>query len=71
MLSIANIGDIDQVVDPWRLNRFPSYLKKSGDEDREIDGQALTMIEALPAWKGSPGEVSRRLGCLAIPKSVN
>ena len=59
-LSIEDIGEIDQVVGQWCLNRVPPQLKKSVDYDYEIDGQAVTFIEVRPAWKGSPGEVTRR-----------
>ena len=59
-LSIEDIGVIDQVVGQWCLNCVPPQLKKSVDYDYEIDGQAVTIIEVRPAWKGSPGEVTRR-----------
>ena len=59
-LSIEDIGEIDQVVGQWCLNRVPPQLKKSVDYDYEIDGQAVSILEVRPAWKGSPGEVTRR-----------
>ena len=59
-LSIKDIGEIDQVVGQWCLNRVPPHLKTSVDYDYEIDGQAVTIIEVRPAWQGAPGEVTRQ-----------
>jgi hypothetical protein len=50
--SIEDIGEIDQVVGQWCLNRVPPHLKKSVDYDYEIDGQAVIIIEVRPAWQG-------------------
>jgi hypothetical protein len=51
-LSIKDIGEIDQVVGQWCLNRVPPHLKTSVDYDYEIDGQAVTIIEVRPPGKG-------------------
>lgn len=59
-LSIKDIGEIDQVVGQWCLNRVPPHLKTSVDYDYKIDGQAVTIIEVRPAWQGAPGEVTRQ-----------
>ena len=59
-LSIEHIGEIDQVVGDWCLARVPAHLKQSVDYDYEIDGQAVTILEVRPAWRGTPGEVTRR-----------
>jgi hypothetical protein len=59
-LSIEDIGEIDQVVGQWCLARVPAHLKQSVDYDYEIDGQAVTILEVRPAWRGTPGEVTRR-----------
>ena len=59
-LSIEHIGEIDQVVGDWCLARVPAHLKQSVDYDYEIDGQAVTILEVRPAWRGTPGEVTRQ-----------
>ena len=58
-LSIEDIGEIDQVVSQWCLTRVPAHLKQSINYDNEIDGQAVTILEVRPAWRGAPGDVTR------------
>ena len=58
-LSLEQIGEIDQVVGDWCLARVPAHLKQSVDYDYEIDGQAVTILEVRPAWRGTSGEVTR------------
>ena len=57
--SFEDIGEIDQVVGQWCLNRVAPQLKKSVDYDYERDGQAVTIIEVRPAW-GALGEFTRQ-----------
>jgi hypothetical protein len=41
------------------LNKVPVQLKSKIDYDYEIDGQAISIFEVRPKWRGSPGEKSR------------
>ena len=58
-LSIEDLGGIDEIIGQWCVRKVPPELKKSVDYDYEIDGQAVTILEVRPAWRGSPGEVTR------------
>ena len=56
--SIEDVGEVDQVVGQWWLTCVTAHLKQSVDYDYEIDGQAVTISEVRPAWRGAPGEVT-------------
>jgi len=58
--SIDDLGDIDHIVGQWCLEKVLPELKKQIDHDYEVDGQSVTMFEVRPAWRGHPGEVTRR-----------
>jgi len=58
--SIEEIGEIDHLVGDWCVQRVPAELKSKIDHDYEIDGQAVTILEVRPLWRGKPGEVTRR-----------
>lgn len=58
--SIQDLGEIDRVIGQWCLYRVPMHLKKDIDHDYEIDGQAVTILEVRPVWRGPPGQFTRR-----------
>jgi hypothetical protein len=58
--SIEQLGEIDNTVTPWCLGKVPPHLKHQIDHDYEIVGQAVTIFEVRPAWRGKPGEITRR-----------
>jgi hypothetical protein len=58
-LSLEAIGEIDHIVGQWCLNRVPPPLKHKLDYDYEIDGQAVTLLEVRPVWRGPPGKTTR------------
>jgi len=58
--SIEEIGRIDHLVGDWCIRRAPPEIKKQLDHDYEIDGQAVTLLEVRPVWRGDPGEFTRR-----------
>lgn len=57
--SIEQLGEIDNVVGKWCVARVPPELKSQIDHDYEIDGQAVTLFEVRPMWRGAPGEITR------------
>jgi len=57
--SIEQLGNIDYFVGQWCLFRAPLEIKKDLDYDYEIDGQAVTVFEVRPLWRGKPGELTR------------
>jgi Protein of unknown function (DUF3024) len=58
--SIEVLGEIDLIVGQWCLEKLPPHLKQQIDHDYEIDGQAVTIFEVRPLWRGQPGEKTRR-----------
>lgn len=58
--SIEEIGRIDHIVGDWCLHRVSPDLKSKLDYDYEIDGQAVTIFEVRPLWRGKAGEFTRR-----------
>ena len=58
-LSIESEVEIDNLVGSWCLARVEPHLKHSIDFDYEIDGQAVTIYEVRPVWRGPPGDKSR------------
>ncbi len=58
--TIEDLGDIDLIVGQWCLEKVPPHLKQQIDHDYEIDGQAVTIFEVRPLWRGQPGETTRR-----------
>ena len=58
--NIEEIGRIDHLVGDWCTRRAPPEIKKQLDYDYEIDGQAVTLFEVRPVWRGRPGEFTRR-----------
>ncbi len=58
--SIEEIGRIDHLVGDWCLSRVPPEIKSKLDHDYEIEGQAVTLLEVRPLWRGKPGEFTRR-----------
>lgn len=57
--STEDLGNIDYVIGQWCLNLAPPEIKKELDHDYEIDGQAVTVFEVRPVWRGKPGELIR------------
>ena len=57
--SIQEIGRIDHIVGDWCIRRVPPEIKKKLDNDYEIDGQVVTLLEVRPLWQGLPGEFTR------------
>ena len=57
--SIEKLGEIDTTVGQWCLARVPPDLKSKIDHDYEVDGQAITLFEVRPIWRGPPGEFTR------------
>lgn len=58
-LSIETLGEIDRVIGQWCLNLAPAHIKAQLDYDYEVDGQAVTVFEVRPLWRGAPGEKTR------------
>jgi hypothetical protein len=58
-LSIESEVEIDNLVGSWCLARVEPHLKHSIDFDYEISGQAVTIYEVRPVWRGPPGDKSR------------
>lgn len=58
-LDINALGQIDAVVGQWCLSKVPLHLKKEIDYDYEVDGQAVSIYEVRPSWRGQPGEKTR------------
>lgn len=58
--TTEDLGDIDNTMSPWCLEKVPPHLKSKIDHDYEIDGQSVTVFEVRPAWRGEPGEKTRR-----------
>jgi hypothetical protein len=59
-LEMKTEGLIDIYVGQWCLNKVPPHLKREIDYDYEIDGQAVSIFEVRPKWKGQPGETTRK-----------
>jgi len=59
-LTIEKMGEIDTVIGRWCLHKVPAHLKSQIDHDYEIDGQAVTLLEVRPVWRGQSGEYTRR-----------
>jgi len=59
-LSIEEVGQIDGLVGQWCLSKVPPKLKNKIDHDYEVDGQAVTIFEIRPHWRGELGEITRR-----------
>ena len=57
--SIEQLGEIDKVIGQWCVARVSPELKSQIDHDYEIDGQAVTLFEVRPMWRGAPGELTR------------
>ena len=57
--SIEQLGEVDNVIGKWCVARVPPELKSQIDHDYEIDGQAVTLFEVRPMWRGTPGELTR------------
>jgi hypothetical protein len=57
--SFEEIGRIDHVVGDWCIHRVPPEVKRHLDYDYEVQGQAVTLFEVRPFWRGAPGESSR------------
>jgi hypothetical protein len=57
--TIQELGNIDHLIGQWCFLKSPSEIKKELDYDYEIDGQAVTVLEVRPLWRGKPGEISR------------
>ena len=53
------LGKIDGIISEWCLSKVPVHLKREVDYDYEIDGQAISIYEVRPAWRGNPGEKTR------------
>jgi hypothetical protein len=58
--SNDELGMLDNTVGTWCLGKVPPHLKPQVDYDYEITGQAVTLFEVRPAWRGKPGEITRR-----------
>ena len=58
--SIEQLGEIDSVIGQWCIAKVPPNLKRQIDHDYEVDGQAVTLLEVRPAWRGPAGEFTRR-----------
>jgi len=58
-LDIETVGEIDAVIGSWCLNKVTASIKAKLDHDYEIDGQAVTLFEVRPIWRGSPGQRMR------------
>ncbi|MEY3613273.1 MAG: hypothetical protein RJB14_2995 [Pseudomonadota bacterium] len=58
-LSIETLGEIDRVVGQWCLHMAPVHIKAQLDYDYEVDGQAVTIFEVRPLWRGQHGEKTR------------
>lgn len=57
--STEELGVIDNIIGQWCLTRVPPKLKSKIDHDYEVDGQAVTLFEVRPVWRGPPGESTR------------
>lgn len=57
--SNDELGEIDHIISEWCLAKVPVHLKSQIDYDYEIDGQAVTLFEVRPVWRGQPGEINR------------
>ena len=57
--SIEQLGEIDSVIGQWCVARVPPAIKNQIDHDYEVDGQAVTLLEVRPMWRGAPGEFTR------------
>ena len=57
--SIEQLGEIDDVVGQWCLNKVPPHLKRQVDYDYEVEGQSVIIFEVRPRFMGEPGEVTR------------
>ena len=57
--SIEELGQIDSVIGQWCVARVPPEIKNQIDHDYEVDGQAVTLLEVRPMWRGPPGEFTR------------
>ena len=51
-LSIETLGDIDHLIGQWCINRVPPHLKDQLDNDYEVEGQAVVLVEVRPIWRG-------------------
>ena len=58
-LSIEQLGEVDNVIGHWCLARVQPEIKSQLDYDYEVDGQAVTVFEVRPLWRGKPGEILR------------
>ena len=58
-LSNEELGNIDSVVGEWCLFLTPPEIKKRIDYDYEIEGQAVTIFEVRPDYRGKSGQLSR------------
>jgi len=57
--NIQALGEIDTIVGQWCLCKVPPHLKQQIDYDYEVDGQAVSIFEVRPMWKGPPGATTR------------
>lgn len=57
--DIQALGQIDNIAGQWCLQKVSPHLKREIDYDYEIDGQAVTILEVRPRWRGKPGETTR------------
>ena len=57
--SIEQLGEIDRIIGQWCVLKVPPDIKNQIDHDYEVDGQAVTLLEVRPMWRGPPGEFTR------------
>lgn len=57
--TTEELGNIDIVVGQWCLQKVPPQLKNKIDYDYEVEGQAVTLFEVRPLWRGQPNERTR------------
>ena len=59
-LSIETLGEIDRLIGQWCLDRVPAPIKNQLDNDYEVQGPSVVILEVRPVWQGPPGEKTRR-----------
>jgi hypothetical protein len=70
-LDIQALREIDTIVGQWCLSKVPAHLKQQIDYDYEVDGQAVSIFEVWPIWKGAAGETTDPLlRDFGLPKPV-
>ena len=57
--SIEQLGEIDSIIGLWCVRRVAPEIKNQIDHDYEVDGQAVTLLEVRPMWRGPAGEFTR------------